>query len=122
MQAGALCGSARAWCGVLLQVFALTKERDALKRAAAAGAAASGGDAATEAAALNRQLHKKDELVSQVRGVWAKHWSCSVCKEAEHPISHEVQRCSSTAHILSQLSPLLVAWLCAPACAASELR
>jgi hypothetical protein len=46
------------------QVFALTKERDALKRAAAAASA--GGDTAAEAAALRGQLHRKDELVSQV--------------------------------------------------------
>jgi hypothetical protein len=46
------------------QVFALTKERDALKRVAAAGGGSSGG--APDVAALRSQLHKKEELVSQV--------------------------------------------------------
>jgi hypothetical protein len=53
-------------CSVwLCQVFALTKERDALKRAAAAAASPGGGGSA-DTAALRSQLHKKDELVSQV--------------------------------------------------------
>lgn len=51
---------------VTLQVFALTKERDALKRAAAASSA--GGSGASDVAALRGQLHKKDELASQVSG------------------------------------------------------
>lgn len=53
------------------QVFALTKERDALKRTAAAASA--GGSTAAEVAQLRGQLHKKDELVAQVRG-WVCAW------------------------------------------------
>jgi len=48
------------------QVFALTKERDALKRTAAAASA--GGSTAAEVAQLRGQLHKKEELVAQVGG------------------------------------------------------
>lgn len=49
-------------------MFALTKERDALKRAAAAAASTGGGSSggAPDVAALRGQLHKKEELVSQV--------------------------------------------------------
>jgi hypothetical protein len=60
-QKACVCAAAVLLCS---QVFALTKERDALKRAAAAASA--GGDTAAEAAALRGQLHRKDELVSQV--------------------------------------------------------
>lgn len=59
------CPSLAVSASCCVQVFALTKERDALKRAAAAASGGSGGGA-SDAAALRGQLHKKDELVSQV--------------------------------------------------------
>jgi hypothetical protein len=53
-------------CFLLCQVFALMKERDALKRAAAgSGAAADGPDVRR----LEAELKQKDELVTQVRSM-----------------------------------------------------
>lgn len=49
-----------------VQVFALIKERDALKRAAAA-AASSSTDNSGDVKRLEAELQKKEELVAQVR-------------------------------------------------------
>lgn len=50
---------------IFLQVFALLKERDALKRAAATVTTTT--DGSNDARKLESELQKKDELVAQVR-------------------------------------------------------
>jgi hypothetical protein len=78
-------------------VFALKKERDALKRAAASAAASSGAAAdGPDARRLEAELKKKDELVTQVRG----HMLRRVLQSFHNLFNHSISQCEQQCELL----------------------